>query len=395
MPIESQEWDDIHFGADDNTPAAPITAADDDLKPVTFEDDDSLEHSAAAVKDTDDDLPLVPVPPADPLLDKDGKPVVEPEPPISENVTGIEMYLAQFDIEAGMVQFEDGTSQHFNDLDAARQAEILQQLHGTQATAIENQYGLDENEIGLLNYLRENKLSVEQMVDQMVAERVATMTTLQEMSSEDFTKMDADALYMKWLKDTSPEATPEQLSSDLGKAKELSNYNKLTETLRTQFTKAQQEAVTAATEEQRVASAELVESQRQEIVNAVVGMTELAGIQLDQNTKNTVLDHILETNEEGDSAFMDEVFSDPKTLFKAAFWYVYGESLVAQRDEYWKKEKSAAYKRGKEDALGVTAPITTGRSFMTKPVIKENNPTRTEQQRRVQEDGDDWSDLHN
>ena len=395
MPIESQEWDDIHFGADDNIPAAPITATDDDIKPVTFEDDDSLEHAAAATKDTDDDLPLVPTPAPEPKLGEDGKPLPEPEPPVSENVTGIEMYLAQFDIEAGMIQFEDGTSQHFNDLDAAKQAEVLQQLHGTQATAIENQYGLDENEIGLLNYLRENKLSVEEMVEQMVAERVATITTLQEMSSEDFTKMDADVLYLKWLKDTSPEATPEQLSSDLAKAKELSNYNKLTETLRTQFTKAQQEAVTAATVEQEKAHNELVESQRQEIVNAVAGMDELAGIKLDQNTKNTVLDHILETNEEGDSAFMDEVFSDPQTLFKAAFWYVYGESLVAQRDEYWKKEKSAAYKRGKEDALGVTTPVTPGRSFTTKPVTKENNPTRTEQQRRVQEDGDDWSELHN
>jgi hypothetical protein len=384
---QSQEWDDIHFGGADDLP--PVTAnLDDDLESRTFGTDEGLEASA---NKTDDDMPLIP-----PAVDPNApEPPATPEPvvPTSDNMSGIELYLAQFDIEAGQIQFEDGTSKHFNELDAAKQAEVLQQLHGAQASAIEDKYGLDETEIGLLNYLRTNNLSVEQMVDQMVAEKVATMTSLQEMAAQDYAKMDADALYLKWLKDTSPEATPEQLASDLTKAKELSNFNKLTETLRTQFTKEQQETINAKTNEQVAAHSELIESQRQEIVDAVTPMTELAGIALDQNIKNTVLDHILEVNEEGDSAFMDEVFADPQSLFRAAFWYVYGEALVQQRDEYWKKEKSAAYKRGQEDALGKNTPAQ-GRSFTTKPATKPT-PQQTRTNTRAQEEGDDWLDLHN
>lgn len=220
------------------------------------------------------------------------------------------------------------------------------------------------------------------------------------MTAVDYKTMEPDALYTKFLKETSPEATPEQLATDLAKAKELSNYSKLTENLKTQYI-AKQEASVAEQEQTAIAEHNtLVETQRQEIVNAVLPMTEIAGITLDTNIKNTVLDHILQTNEEGDSAFMDEVFSEPQSLFKAAFWYVYGEALVAQRDEYWKKEKSAAYKRGKEDALGITIPEPERKSFTgkkpTPPVQRNPTPTRQDQNRNhnTSEDDQDWSTLH-
>jgi hypothetical protein len=383
---ESQEWDNIHFGLEETSPVDPTIPADDDItEDNTFASDDGLEGSKLISKDDDD-----PIPPPTPVADPD-KPA---DVPVSTNMSGLELYLAQFDIEAGMIQFEDGTAKHFNDLDAAKQAEVLQQLHNTQATTVESKYGLDESEIGLLNYLRSNNISVEEMVDSMVAEKVASLSTLQGLAGEDYTKMDADALYIKFLQDTSPEATPEQITSDLAKAKELSNFNKLTESLRGQFISQQAAAIAAQDTASQAERTQLVESQRQEIVNAVLPMTEIAGITLDQNIKNTVLDHILETNDEGDSAFMDEVFSDPKSLFKAAFWYVYGESLVAQRDEYWKKEKSAAYKRGKEDALGVTNAPATGKTFIAKSTPPTNPTTPRSRQTSQETDGEDWSELH-
>ncbi len=383
----SQEWDDIHFGLEEPpAPLDPNAPPVDEIPDRAFADEDELESSAGKPKDEDDDLPFIP-----PVADPNAPEPPEPEPPVSENMSGIEMYLAQFDIEDGMIQFDDGAV-HFNDLDAAKQAEVLQQLHATQAVSVESKYGLDEDEIGLVNYLRENKLTVDQMVDQLVAERVATMMTMQELATEDYEKMEADAIYMKFLKETSPEATPEQIAADLLKAKELSNFTKQTEALRAQYTAKQKELVEAKSSESKVNHDALVETQRKEIVQAVLPMTEIAGITLDQNIKNTVLDHILETNAEGDSKFMDEVFAGPESLFKAAFWYVYGESMIAQRDEYWKKEKSAAYKRGKEDALG-TSGQPAGRSFMTKPVDKTPHTGRTTPAN--ESDEEDWSALHN
>ena len=387
MKNDDYDWDNVHFGADDNKPATNVDP-DDDLEPRTFASDDGIEGSSNK-GDDDDDFPLVPAPTPDP-----DKPANVDEPPVAENMSGIELYLSQFDIEGGIINLEDGTSKHFNDLDAGTQAEVLQQLHSSQASTVETKYGLDETEIGLLNYLRSNNLTVDEMLDQAVNERVAAMMSVQELALQDYAKMDSDTLYMKFLQESNPEATPDQLAADLAKAKELSNFSKLTDTLRGQYV-SQQNATLAETNAKATQDHQaLIESQRQEIVQAVLPMNEIAGIQLDQNIKNTVLDHILETNDEGDSAFMDEIFSEPEKLFKAAFWYVYGDALVAQRDEYWKKEKSAAYKRGKEDALGVSPTPAQGRSFTNKPADKKEPHVSATAQRNRDDDGSDWSDLH-
>ena len=395
------DWDDIHFGKEEVIdPAGKPVLDDDDIETKVLDNDDQLEASKNKPPDGDDDVKTPEELAAEAAAAAAGKGTPAPVIPVSTQ-SGIEQYLSQFDIEAGIIQFEDGTSAHFNDLDAAKQAEVLSQLHSTQAVTVEDKYGLDETEVGLLNYLRANNLSVEQMVDTMVQEKIASMMTLQELATEDYSKMEPDALYTKFLKETSPEATPEQLAADLAKAKELSNYTKLTENLKSQYIAKQEQSV-AEQEQAGIAEHQaLVETQRQEIVNAVVPMTEIAGITLDTNIKNTVLDHILQTNEEGDSAFMDEVFSEPQSLFKAAFWYVYGESLVAQRDEYWKKEKSAAYKRGREDALGITIPEPEKKTFLgkkpTTPAPTKNpTPTRQGENRNhnTSDDDEDWSTLH-
>jgi hypothetical protein len=392
------DWDDIHFGKEEPIVIDPNVAnlEDDDIESKTFDTDDGLEASKGKNLDDDDESAQTPeqiaATEAAIAAKAAGK---EPVVPVTEQ-SGIEQYLAQFDIEAGMIQFEDGTAKHFTELEPAKQAEILSQLHGTQASTVEDKFGLDEDEIGLLNYMRTNNLTVEQMVDSMVQEKVASMMTLQELATEDYAKMEPDALYTKFLKETSPDATPEQLAADLAKAKELSNYAKLTENLKTQFVSRQESEITAKEQEAVAEHAALVETQRQEIVNSVIPMTEIAGIALDANIKNNVLDHILQTNDEGDSAFMDEVFAEPQSLFKAAFWYVYGESIVAQRDEYWKKEKSAAYKRGKEDALGIT-PAPDKKTFIAKPAPgTKPNPTPARPGVRPQnpDDGEDWSTLH-
>jgi hypothetical protein len=384
------DWDEIH---DDSgvviPPEVPQPGDDDYIEKRTFDTDDGLEASTNKPKDEDDDdFAPAGAPPATPPA---GTPPAEP--PVAENMSGIELYLSQFDIEAGMIQFEDGSAVHFNELDSARQAEVLQQLHSSQATSVEDKFGLDESEISLVNYLRQNNMSVDQMVDAMVREQMASMMTMQELAAENYAEMTPEAIYTKFLQETSPEATPEQLASDLAKAKELSNFAKLSESLRTQFTARQTAEVESANAKAIAEHTALVEEQRQQIVSAVLPMKEIAGLTLDNNIKNTVLDRILQTNEEGDSAFMDEVFAEPESLFKAAFWYTYGEAIVAQRDEYWKKEKSAAYKRGKEDALGITPTASPGRSFVAK---SSEQPHTARSARKQEEDSAvSWEELHN
>ena len=80
--------------------------------------------------------------------------------------------------------------------------------------------------------------------------------------------------------------------------------------------------------------------------------------------------------------------------------YGYDEYKLNNGDEYWKKEKSAAYKRGKEDALGITIPEPEKKSFTSKPTPPptKKNPTPDRQginpNHNTSADDEDWSTLH-
>jgi hypothetical protein len=264
----------------------------------------------------------------------------------TEDLSGTERYLSRFGIEAGMIEFDNGESKHFDELDAEKQEEVLAQLHSSNETSIEEKYGLDEKEIGFINYLRENKTSVEEFIQDAAARRVQTILAQQQVGNEDYDKLDEDMIFTAFLKKNNPEATPEEIEEDLKKAKELKGYKTTVNGIREQFKKDQKaEVETLRTKSLQDRQKEL-EEERKLVVNKVSELNDIDGFQLDDSTKNSVLDLILEVDEDGDSRFLTEVFSDPEKLFRAAWWYQNGSDVMKQREEYWKKEKSAAYKRG-------------------------------------------------
>lgn len=370
---EWDQWNDL-----DNPPTPPAPDDDDDLPldpptPTPLDDDDIVIPPANPNPDDDDDEPADP---SDPPADGD------------TNMSGIELYLSQFDIEGGMIDFEDGTSVHFDELDPERQAEVLQQLHGSNATSVEEQYGLDENEIGMINYLRANNLTVDELLENMATERVNAILARQESITVDYKSMTPDAIYMAFLSKSNPEATTEQLEEDLRIAKAASNYERITTALKDQFITSQQAEITAAQAQEAAQREQELDEQRRLVVDTARGINDIAGIQVTDDVKNSLLDRVLEVNDDGDSVFLSEVFSDPTKLFNAAFWYYYGEDIARQKDEYWKKEKSQAYKRGRQDALG-NGEAPNRRSFTNRA---DQTPRNT---RQSEEDNDDWNTLHN
>lgn len=360
----------------------PLEAIDEEIKPVA-DSPEGLEAVAQATSDLDaDDIKPEPEKPenAEPP-----KPAGEEE---KENVkmSYIESYLAQFDVEGGMIQFEDGSSTHFDELDDEKKTEILNQLHTSQVKTVESKYGLDENEIGLINYLRTNKLTVEDMIEQMATDRVKVLDATREIDTMNYKEMSDEAIYLHFLKKSSPEAAAEQLEEDLEKAKLQSNFSKVSASLRTQLAAEQSRTIDSKLSESKQVEEEVIENQRKEVVNAVAGITDIAGVALNDTIKNGILDKVLEVNDYGDSRFMEEAFSDPKRLFNAAFWYYYGKDILDQRDNYWKQEKSKAYKRGRQEALGDDGTKISFSASSQKPVSRDSSTEFAED--------DDWLSLH-
>lgn len=290
---------------------------------------------------------------------------------IKGDLSGVEQYLAQFDIEGGMIDFQDGTKEHFNNLTPEKQLDVLTKLHSISSKSVEDRYGLDEEEINLINYMRQQEGTIDQVIDNLAQQRAQVYIAAQTIGNTNINDMDADAVYTAFLIKSNPEATAEQLENDLETAKKMSNYDKVVASIKDSMVKEQKDQIEKSRQESTDAMVQEIENQRKEVVSVVSAMNDVDGLTINDGIKNDVLDLILNIDEDGDSLFMTQVFSDPKELFRAAFWYKNGLDILKSREEYWKKEKSQAYKRGQTDAANGK------KSFSASDVDGKNTTTPT------------------
>jgi len=275
----------------------------------------------------------------------------EGESQVDDNTPGIEQFLSKYGIVGGMINFEDGEAKHFNELTESEKFNILQDLSATSSPDIESRYGLDEEEIGLINWLRQQNQPLQQSIESLAQARVEQILAFNESNSTDFSSMADDAVMMRWLKESDPEASEEDLAEELTRQKESKLYEKNVNRLREQFTKQQEEINRTVELQQQEEFNNMLEEQRSTIVTVVQDINDIAGFKVSDEDKNNILHDLLETNEYGDSLFMEEVFSDPKTLFKAAWMYKNGEAYFDNLEQYYKKEIAKAYQNGKNEAL--------------------------------------------
>jgi len=298
----------------------------------------------------------------------------------TEDVPAIEQYLSQYGILGGMIQFEDGETKHFNDLSEVEKFNILRDLSETNAPSIEDKFGLDDQEITLLNYLRGQEVPINEALENLAQQRAAQILALQNSSSVDVASMDDDAVTMKWLKETDPEASEEDLAEELIRQKESKLYAKNVAKLREQFSAQQAAEVQAQQAAEQQEFMQELETQRSEIATVVSGIDEVAGFNVSDEDKNEILHDLLEINEYGDSLFMEQVFSDPKELFKAAWFYKKGDAILDNLEKYYKSEIAKAYQAGKSEAVNGLSrtPISGSRTDNSQSSNNNNNSPRKE-----------------
>lgn len=266
-------------------------------------------------------------------------------------LSGTEKFLAQYGIIAGMIKFEDGSEKHYDELNEDEQFNVLKSIAEGSKTPVEAEYDLEQEEIDLLNYIRDQKKPVKEVLQDMFAEQFEKMEALRNISNEDYINMPSDSVYLKWLKASDPDATPEELQENLEAAKKLKTFEKTTDTLRKNFIQDQEREIQAEETRLAVESAKELEADRESIVNAVENINSIAGWEVSDEQKNEILGGLLEVNSQGDSLFMEKVFSDPKKLFEVAWMEKYADKNFNVMAEHYKNEISEAYKRGKNDGM--------------------------------------------
>lgn len=234
-------------------------------------------------------------------------------------------------IENGKITLLDENNEEqevsFYELSKEEQLEIL------NPSEIEDNYGLDDSEVELINHLRSNNLTINQFLEnykQSIIDSVGTS----DGESYDIDAYDDQELYMLDLKNKY-DLTDDELVKEL--EKELQDetlFKKKVDVLRTEYKQLEdqyKETQKAEFEKQRE---EQYNRYAEQMVNVALETPEFYGIELEDDEKNEVLSFLLDLDENGASEFY-KTLNDPKKLYEAAWFLRYGkESFDALKNAY-------------------------------------------------------------
>lgn len=239
----------------------------------------------------------------------------------------------QFENEEGEIETVD-----FDSLDKETQLTMLRELSDP---------GLSEHEIEVINYLRRNNASFNDVIDYFAEQR------LQEYLNENPDKVHQkvysideysnDELYLADLKNKYPTLTDEELLAELDSAKlneEL--FNKKSDAIRQQY-KEQEERVQ---QEQEQAEQQRYEALQQNIVDAVLNFKEISidpdpesedwrGLEIEDGDRQQILAYLLDQDQEGKSQLVRDI-EDPAELIKLSWYKLYGDETFKHITTYWK-----------------------------------------------------------
>lgn len=267
-----------------------------------------------------------------------------PAPMAGEGLTGVEQFLTDYGVQGGIISFEDGESSKFEDLAPSEQAEILKSLVSEAVPSIEEKYNLDQEEINLLNVLRENDQTPEEFINNIVDYRLQAVLAQKDAGSIDFDSMGDDAVFVRQLQDNNAEMSADEIASELELAKKLATYSQTVGTMRNGYKAAQDTLASQNRAEEDEAFLGDLELQRAEVVQTVEGIVDVAGAPVTDEMKEYLLHDIMELNSNRDPILMEKVFSSPEQMFKTNWFLSYGEDYIKGLNDYWKKEVSKASK---------------------------------------------------
>lgn len=317
----------------------------DDL--LTTERDDNVEPQPGELKPLD--------PTDDPLLNdfvnsqaQDTDPVEDPnDDPDSEDkhTDTVSDFLHTFLKEKGIedpskLQWEDEngeiTDVDFDNLSDEDKLNILNSLADP---------GLSQAEIDTINYLRQNNMTLNQVVDyfskKAVDDYLAQNPDQVHQKTYEIDDYTDDELYLSALKIQYPNFTDEELTSKLETAKgneEL--YKKEVAALREEFKKEEEAQIEAQKQQEQQAYDDLVGN----LKNVLGNFNEVAldstdpesdVLEIEDSDKDLVLAYLLNQDTDGKSQLVKDL-ENPATLIELAWLRTQGRTLIDNTTRYWK-----------------------------------------------------------
>lgn len=287
-------------------------------------------------------------------------------------------------VDPSKIQFENDQGEiediDFNSLSRDEQLTIINELTDN---------GLSEHETEVVNYLRQNKATFNEVIDYFAEQRLkeyleANPDAVKQKTYQidDYTD---DELYLADLKSKYPSFTDEELLTKLNSAKtEEELFQKEVEALRTDYKNQ---------EEKMLQEAELAEKQQYEdlqnnLIEAIGKFNELPldsedlesdSLVIEDADKHQMLAYLLSQDADGKSLLVKDL-EDPAALIELAWYRNFGRNVIDGISQYWKntlKEERKKIADLEKQIAGQTKTI------VTQKEDKQNSPSK----------GLNWGDL--
>ena len=235
----------------------------------------------------------------------------------------------QFENENGEIEDVD-----FNSLSKEEQMTMLQELTNP---------GLSNHEIEVINYLRQNRVSFNEVIDYFANQRLEEyLNENPEARHQQIYSVDEysdEELYFADLRSKYPSFSDEELTSKLNIAKADENlFKKEVEVLRESY---------KAAEDQQIKNAQLAEQQEYEtlqnnLIQAVSNFNEIVldstdpqsdALEIEEEDKRQILAYLLNQDKDGKSQFVKDL-EDPTVLVNLAYERLYGRSNLEGVTKY-------------------------------------------------------------
>ena len=197
---------------------------------------------------------------------------------------------------------------------------------------------LDENEIEVVNFLRQNNITLEEYTEYIKNETVRELLvqtaplSIDSISNED--------LYAQVLKDQYPDLTDEEVAFELEKEKANEDlFNKKINQIRTFYKEQETAQLEAMAEEERINKENELQQAQSQVATAAVSTKDFFGFELDDNDREDVMKYIFNQGVDGKSQFF-KALENPEILFKVALYALKGDEAQGILEQELKKIKN-------------------------------------------------------
>lgn len=246
----------------------------------------------------------------------------------------------QFENENGEIEDVD-----FNSLSREEQLTMLQELTDP---------GLTDHEIEVVNYLRKNKVSFNEVIDYFANQRLEEYLNEhpedRHQQSYSIDEYSDDELYLADLKSKYPSFSDEELKSKLNIAKSDENlFKKEVDVLRESY-KAEEDRMLKEAED---AEKQQYEDLQNNLMQAVSTFNEISldsadpesdSLVIEDEDKRQILAYLLNQDKDGKSQFVKDI-ENPTALIELAWYRTHGKDTIEGITRYWKDVLKAERKK--------------------------------------------------